>query len=303
MNLSKETMISVIICSRKADIPQELKDNIAATIGCEYEICVIDNSRNEYNIFTAYNEGVRRAKGDILCFAHDDVVKYHTQNWGRNVEKHFADDKELGCIGITGSHFMPNTPAEWYNCHAPSGGCIQTVGGVSENMQNLEHFTKGKTIVEAVLVDGLWFCIRKSLFDMIRFDAETFDGWHCYDTDICLQVINAGYKVGIVSDVLIEHTSFGTWNTQWVEATKTVYEKWKHILPIVAGMKMTDEEIAWRTKYIETEMSYAFSLVKAETELKAVRKSHAYRIGRIFASPMRMLRNFGRGGVFAGRKR
>ena len=61
-------MISIIICSRKANVPKELKENIASTIGCEYELCVIDNSRNEYNIFSAYNEGIRRAKGDILCF-------------------------------------------------------------------------------------------------------------------------------------------------------------------------------------------------------------------------------------------
>ena len=66
-------MISLIICSRTADISDELKQNIATTIGCEYELCVIDNSRNEYSIFTAYNEGVRRAKGDILCFMHDDI--------------------------------------------------------------------------------------------------------------------------------------------------------------------------------------------------------------------------------------
>ena len=60
-------MISCIICSRRPDISAELKENIASTIGCEYELVVIDNSKNEYSIFSAYNEGVRRAKGDILC--------------------------------------------------------------------------------------------------------------------------------------------------------------------------------------------------------------------------------------------
>lgn len=285
-------MISIVICSRKADISQELKDNIAATIGCEYELCVIDNSRNEYNIFTAYNEGVRRAKGGIVLFAHDDVAKYHTQDWGKNVEAHFNEDEKLGLIGITGTHFLPNVPAEWYCCHTPSGGCIQKVNGVTENMQKLSDFSDGKNIVEAVMVDGMWFCIRKKLFDTIRFDNETYEGWHCYDTDICLQVINAGYKVGIASDVLIEHTSFGTWNEQWMNATKTVYDKWKHILPLVRGMKMTEEEIQWRTEYIDTEMSFAFSIVKLEKELKMARQSHAYRIGQVMLAPLRMARNF-----------
>jgi len=67
-------MISLISCSRNSDISLKLKDNIAATIGCDYELVFIDNSKNSYNIFQAYNEGVSRSKGDILCFMHDDVI-------------------------------------------------------------------------------------------------------------------------------------------------------------------------------------------------------------------------------------
>ena len=74
-------MVSCIICSRKQDISTDLKENIKNTVGCDYELLIIDNSKNQYNIFKAYNEGIRRAKGDILCFMHEDIF-YHTQNWG-----------------------------------------------------------------------------------------------------------------------------------------------------------------------------------------------------------------------------
>ena len=50
--------ISCIICSRNTEISEELRYNIDYTIGCDYELVVIDNSKKEYNIF-AYNEGVR----------------------------------------------------------------------------------------------------------------------------------------------------------------------------------------------------------------------------------------------------
>lgn len=99
-------MISIIICSRKADISRELKDNIAATIGCEYELCVIDNSRNDYNIFTAYNEGVRRAKGDILCFMHEDIL-FHSEKWGTIVEEFFLEHAEAGLLGVIGGSLSP----------------------------------------------------------------------------------------------------------------------------------------------------------------------------------------------------
>ena len=77
-------MISCIICSRRSDISAELKENIASTIGCEYELVAIDNSKKEYSIFSAYNEGVRRANGEILCFMHEDIL-YHTQGYFVNI--------------------------------------------------------------------------------------------------------------------------------------------------------------------------------------------------------------------------
>ena len=98
-------MISLIICSRQPDIPQSLKENIAETIGVEYELVVIDNSKNQYSIFQAYNEGVRRAKLSYLCFMHDDIL-YHSPDWGKKVVEHF-EDKRVGAIGVVGSHYMP----------------------------------------------------------------------------------------------------------------------------------------------------------------------------------------------------
>ena len=106
-------MISCIICSRQLDISAELKENIASTIGCEYELVVIDNSKNEYSIFSAYNEGVRRAKGDILCFMHEDIL-YHTQGWGKIISN-ILQDKTIGQIGVAGSHFMPKAPMYWWS--------------------------------------------------------------------------------------------------------------------------------------------------------------------------------------------
>ena len=79
-------MLSLIICSRTPRISEELEKNIAETIGCEYELVVIDNSKNKYSIFSAYNEGVRRSKGDVLCFMHDDIL-YKTNGWGTKVDR------------------------------------------------------------------------------------------------------------------------------------------------------------------------------------------------------------------------
>jgi Glycosyl transferase family 2. len=106
-------MISCIICSRAADISAELSQNILSTVGCDCEIVVIDNHDNRYSIFSAYNEGVRRAKGDILCFMHDDII-LHTQDWGKVITTHF-EDESIGLIGFAGAHFLPSYPTYWWS--------------------------------------------------------------------------------------------------------------------------------------------------------------------------------------------
>ena len=104
-------MLSIIICSRDGHLPQEQAENIAATVGCEYELVVIDNSDNRYTLFSAYNEGVRRAKGEVLCFRHDDIM-HRSEGWGR-VAVELLQDETIGLVGVGGCHFLPSAPAYW----------------------------------------------------------------------------------------------------------------------------------------------------------------------------------------------
>src|SRR5574344_1136126 len=107
-------MISCIICSRTPEISIQQRENIEKTIGVEYEIVVIDNSRNTYTIFSAYNEGVKRAVGDILCFMHDDII-FETNEWGITVEQ-ILKQTEIGAVGVAGTHYLPNFPCYWSDC-------------------------------------------------------------------------------------------------------------------------------------------------------------------------------------------
>ena len=88
-----------------------MEKNIAETIGCEYEMVVIDNSKNSHSIFSAYNEGVRRAKGDILCFMHEDIL-YKTKNWGEQVKKLF-ENEDIGVVGLMGAYIMTKDYGYW----------------------------------------------------------------------------------------------------------------------------------------------------------------------------------------------
>ena len=183
-------MFSIVVCSRSSDVSTEFKQDLALTIGCEFELVVIDNSSNKYSIFQAYNEGVRHANGDFLCFMHEDVV-FRTKDWGQIIERHFALDDQIGLLGFAGTHFLPDTPMYWYSSPFISQRNLNNDQGVVEEHFHEEWFGDDH-LIEVVAVDGFCFFVRKSLFDRIVFDEKTYKGFHLYDMDICIHAAVRG---------------------------------------------------------------------------------------------------------------
>jgi hypothetical protein len=222
-------MISIIICSKYADISESLKSNIKNTIGIPYELVVINNSKNEYTIFEAYNEGVKRASFDLLCFMHEDIW-YHSQHWGKSVISHLSDVK-TGLIGLAGSFYLLPFPSSWFYAEPAYLNLIQAYPSSSG-----EIITKHRKVYggdkEAICVDGFWFCSRKDVFKEVSFDTDTYHGFHFYDMDISMQIHQQGYRIYIVTDITVAHHSTGSQNKQWIESAYIFYNKWKNQLPI-----------------------------------------------------------------------
>lgn len=277
-------VFSLIICSRNQDVSSELKQNLALTIGCEYELVVIDNSSNAYSIFQAYNEGTCRAKGDLLCFMHEDVL-FRTKGWGRIVESHFASDNQIGLLGFAGTHFLPDTPMYWYSSPFISQRNLNNDQGVVE-----EHFHEdwfGETnVIEVVAVDGFCFFAKKNLFDRISFDEKTYKGFHLYDMDICMQVIQYGYKVCVCRDVLAEHTwseskQFSKQGADlFTDNLECFTKKWQGSLPVNRGLKLSPEV------YERVNMLY-----RQLYEAKLIRNSKAYHLGKAILLPFSWIKN------------
>lgn len=206
-------MISIIICSRFQSISKELKDNIENTVGVVHEIICIDNSKSQYDIFSAYNEGVKRSQYPLLCFMHEDILHY-TSDWGKLLINHFRDLK-VGLIGISGPRFISQIPGIWWGPGSTDAGkdaiCQYSID-TNRADPTITYNTCFKPIadanaIEVVAVDGCFFCMRKSVFDKIRFDEINYKGFHFYDLDISLQVYMLGLKSLCVYDILIEHIS------------------------------------------------------------------------------------------------
>lgn len=227
-------MISIIVCSLHHKPCVEFEKNVQTTIGnVVYEFVWIDNSDNKYSICQAYNEGVKRARYSYLCFMHEDVV-FFTHGWGEMAINAFSDTK-VGLLGVQGCTYFDQSTIYW------------TMSG----------FKKANTILpwqdckikeddfpvsgdEVVVVDGMWLFTRKEFFLEIYWDEDSYRGFHMYDVDLCMQIINKGMKIKLLRKLWIQHNSYGNWNIDFFNGCKIFHKKWDYILP-VSVMPITEE--------------------------------------------------------------
>ena len=275
-------MISIIICSREPNIPLELQQNIVRTIGCEYELIIVDNSHNKYYIFQAYNEGVNRSKGDILCFMHDDIMM-HTKGWGNTIEEELKDDT-IGMIGVAGSHLMSKSPMYWWSSPFIAQYNWETDGETTQKNATIDTF-KGR-FADVAVVDGLFFCIPRRLFKTLHFDDKNYTGFHAYDMDMSMQVQALGKRVCVTKSFIVEHF----WSESQFQNKKYMalldknmeifLDKWKDSLPIVRGLDET-----------EIVTNRVNNLLIAAYDAKKARRSKAYKLGRLILAPFRFVKN------------
>lgn len=289
-------MISLIVCSRNNDVSDVLRQNVEKTIGCDHEWVVVDNSGRKYNIFQAYNEGVNRANGDVLCFMHDDIL-YHTNNWGRIVETAFEENSNMALLGVAGSHLFVDAAPMWGFQHVSTvriwskepiretpfdqHGVLPDGGYWCGNLA----FTEGRTNVPVANIDGLWICCRKECFNKIRFDEQTFDGFHCYDADISIQALTNGWDVMVNTEILIEHFSDSILTPDYFRAADQWYGKWKDCLPIVRGVELDARMVETMKYYTLDARRYEETLI----ENRRLRNTYAYRLGKIILKPISWL--------------
>ena len=125
----------------------------------------------------------------------------------------------------------------------------------------LSVFSWDKEDAEVVAVDGLFFAVRRSLFHRIRFDDATFDGFHFYDLDLCMQ-IRKTHRLIVTWDLLVKHLSAGRCDDSWKEAGARFLKKY-------AGQDVGEEDIEMVLNDQDGLMEFALLIEEAlETNTK-----------------------------------
>lgn len=230
-------MISVISCSRKDPSWDLHQRNISKTAGSPHEYIRIDNRDGRFGLCAAYNKGVSLAKGEILVFMHEDVF-FMEGNWGTVLEKKFSDPS-VGLVGVAGTQYLFRDTPGWVVAGRPfiKGHVVHELNNGS--IYNLTVFDWGKDDSDVVAVDGLFFAVRKSLFDRISFDEAVFDQFHFYDLDICMQ-IRRTHRLIVTWDILVKHQSGGSFDKTWEKYAQRFIQKYRNELPASCTDKIPD---------------------------------------------------------------
>lgn len=218
-------MLSIVYCTRNANpsYTEELKKS--SGIGKYIEVIEIIN--NGVSLTSCYNRGLKQAKNDIVVFLHDDLLFNKTENWGNKLLKHF-EKSEYGIIGVAGSQHMPVSGIWYENKNKMLGQVYHTHEGKTWLSKYSESL--GKDIVDVITVDGLFFAVDKTKIKK-EFD-ESFNGFHYYDVSFCFENYLAGVKIGVITDIKINHKSIGMTNEEWEKNRIQFAEKYKDNLPV-----------------------------------------------------------------------
>ena len=270
-------MISIIVCSKYEQLATAFTDNVAATVGVEYELIHIDNSKQTYSIFSAYNEGVKRSTYPNLCFVHEDVL-FLTPDWGKKVAAHLTNP-QVGIVGVAGGDVMTPVPTGWYALNK-SMNIVESNADGSESQHSFSPINYSDTTRSVVLLDGVLLCMRKNLFEQIQFD-EKLSGFHGYDLDISIQSFLAGYINLVMYDVLIKHFSKGVFGWAYYNNLIYITQKWGQQLPLFEPSVTVEERNQLMLRKSRWLVRLCKVLVRAKVPYTEIYETMKYYTGRV----------------------
>ena len=242
-------MISMIVCSVDPAKLEKFCENVLMTVGCPCEFVVHDNRETGYGITHVYNLCAAKAKGEYLCFAHEDIF-FRTPDWGERIVS-LLQRPATGVVGFAGSTAKLAAYSGWGSMKQYTRyNYIQRFrnGSIKYCIANPDKVSASPVIV----LDGMCLFMRKEVWAETRFDEATFQGFHLYDLNISMAV-GQKYVNYVTNDVLLEHFSEGSYNQPWLDDTVRFHRKWADRLPFY--LEKTNSRVSY---FREIKMSFLF---------------------------------------------
>lgn len=200
--------VSVVICSIDPAKFARVTANYALRLKeVAHEIVAIHDARS---LAEGYNRGVARSRGEVIVFSHDDV---------EHLKADFASEllaslERVDIVGAAGT--TKCIDAYWAAAGHPHvhGACAFPDAGGKAHLSI--YGVEAPLVTGVQALDGMFFAARRSALERVRFDEETFDGFHGYDVDFSYSAHKAGLAVGVNNRFLVLHHSAGRFAEAWL---------------------------------------------------------------------------------------
>lgn len=177
---NKNSPFEIIIVDNGSidDTPSVLSDN--------RNIVYIRNIEN-LGLSKAYNNAVKMAKCNILCFMHNDVFVYE-EEWISKIKDFIMKTSDAGIIGLYGAKTMRKDGSFRGRTIVHSKKDAPSICGLCEKV---------------AVVDGLFMSMHRNIFDKVGGFNEEFS-IHFYDKDMSMKAL-INKKHNYVLSVPFEH--------------------------------------------------------------------------------------------------
>jgi tetratricopeptide (TPR) repeat protein len=199
-------LTSVVACSIDARKLARARASLARAFGdAPWELVAIGDAKS---LCEGWNRGLAAARGDTVVFCHDDIV-LECGRLGQRIAGALADDD---VVGVAGSTRLAGPNWAWAGAPHAHGWVTHVRGG---EVLAGAYALDGPRIGGIESLDGVFLAMRRETAVAVGFDAETFDGFHLYDTDFCWRARRAGLRLGVRCDLGLVHWSEGGFDAVW----------------------------------------------------------------------------------------
>jgi O-antigen biosynthesis protein len=214
-----------------------------------FDLCVVDNGsadetrvyferfalpyaltyhRNHGNVglIRALNQGAHLARGEFVCFLHNDA-EMREPRWLERLEKAVTAGLGIGLAGLYGARKV----------RADGRYVARTIVHCLEGGATLDT-----DLAEVAAVDGVCLFLRRSLLLSVGGFDEGYGFFHGYDRDLSFAVRETGQRCAVVNAPFVHRgggTRMGEGAPRGAEADLTerrrararFAQKWRHRLP------------------------------------------------------------------------
>ncbi len=210
-------MISIVCVYNNEEILRDFLLKSLENQTVDFELIKINNTNNKFkSAAEALNYGGKNAKGEYIMFAHHDVYLL-ADDWLEIAEIFLRKISDMGAAGVAGTREIGSSNTNRSIGLVYHGSEKEPWGG----NKNFEEPVEVQTLDEQILI------VSRNVFDYLKFDEKTCDGWHVYGADLCLSTKEFGLK-SYVLPLPVWHHSEGSMDENYYKTLNKFLNKHKH---------------------------------------------------------------------------